>query len=112
MRNEEECGEESEWKAYCLKGAQLSKCKHTFRQSFALMGIYYGDVLGVRLVRSIHDEYEVVWEYEGPYWRELANAKCKELADPDLIVQTKHEAMGTYEQNDAKMYIWLNASQA
>jgi hypothetical protein len=81
------------------------------------MGIYYGEVLGVRLMRRIHEDaeysedYEVVWEYEGPYWRELAAAKRKELADLDLIVQTKHEAMGTYErttaENTAKMYIWL-----
>jgi hypothetical protein len=81
------------------------------------MGIYYGDVLGVRLVRRIHEDaeysedYEVVWEYEGPYWRELTAAKCTELADPDLIVQTKHETTCTYErvcaENTTKMYIWL-----
>ena len=78
------------------------------------MGIYYGDVLGVRLVRRLHEDaeysedYEVVWEYEGPYWRELAAAKRKELADHDLIVQTKHAAMCTYEPTStAKMYIWL-----
>jgi hypothetical protein len=77
------------------------------------MGIYYGEVLGVRLVRRIHEDaeysedYEIVWEYDGPYWRELTAAKCKELADPDLIVQTKHAGMGTSTENTAKMYIWL-----
>lgn len=69
------------------------------------MGIYYGDVLGVRIVRQLHthaeysEDYEVLWEYNGPYWRELAKAKLQELAkanlqeleEEDLIVQTIHQ---------------------
>jgi hypothetical protein len=61
------------------------------------MGIYYGDVLGVRIVRHIHreaeysEDIEIVWEYKGPYWKELLKAKLQELAEEDLLVQTLHQ---------------------
>lgn len=75
------------------------------------MGIYYGEVLGVRIVRQwpveaeYAEDYEVVWEYEGLYWRELMEAKRKELSE-DLVIQTKHEAITTYN-GPQKMYVWL-----
>lgn len=77
------------------------------------MGMYYGEVLGARLVRWLHSEaeyaedYEVVWEHEGPYWRELVDAKRKELGE-DLVVQTKHAAMGATDSVE-KTYIWLTS---
>ncbi len=78
------------------------------------MGTYYRDVLGVRIVRQIHTEaeysedYETVWEYEGPYWRELAKAKLQEFADTSLTVQTKHEISTSYDANPTqKSYAWL-----
>ncbi len=61
------------------------------------MGIYYGDVLGVRIVRQIPthaeycEDYETVWEYKGPYWKELLKAKLQELDEEDLVVQTLHQ---------------------
>ncbi len=78
------------------------------------MGIYYGDVLGVRILRQIHTEaeysedYETLWEYEGPYWRELAKAKLLEFADDSLLVETKHEISTTMYDVDEQAYMWLS----
>jgi hypothetical protein len=84
------------------------------------MGVYYGDVLGVRLVRQMNtyaeyaEDYDVLWEYEGPYWRELVKSKHREYndnGDTDLIVQTKHEQNATY-RNAKKTYIWLTTLES
>jgi hypothetical protein len=78
------------------------------------MGIYYGDVLGVRILRQIHTEaeysedYETLWEYEGPHWRELAKAKLLEFADDSLIVETKHEISTTMYDAHEQAYMWLS----
>jgi hypothetical protein len=75
------------------------------------MGIYYGDVLGVRIVRQIHreaeycEDYQVIWEYKGPYWKELVKAKLQELSEEDLIVQTLHQPSDTTMKLVAIHYI-------
>ncbi len=67
------------------------------------MGIYYGEPIGSRILLS----NKVVWEYEGPYWRELLASKRKEFVNADIIVETKHEATTTHNIPTQTMYVWL-----
>lgn len=79
------------------------------------MGIYYGDVLGVRIVKlretdaEYAEDYEIFWEYNGPYWANILTAKLSEWKDQDVLVQTKHETYTTYDNDTEKTasYIWL-----
>ncbi len=67
------------------------------------MGIYYGEPIGSRILLSD----KVVWEYEGPYWRELLASKRKEFVNTEIEIQTKHEATTTHNIPTQTMYVWL-----
>jgi hypothetical protein len=81
------------------------------------MGIYYGEAVGVRILRNMHSDaeyaqdYEVLWEYEGPYWKELLRNKLNLISEEDgeILLQTKHEISTSFEsyENGKKQYTWL-----
>ena len=75
------------------------------------MGIYYGEVLGVRILTLLGEEYKELWRYEGLYWKAALEAKQKEVEGP-YRVEVKRELSTSYDYpyipSPPEAFVWTH----